>query len=148
MIEPARDHPSLKSNFNQTSASVRRKKNVATRPSPVSLRLTPEERAFLEREAAGRSLSEHIRERLFGENVAPRRTHRAAPVADRVALARVLSALGRSGIAKDLEALSWAIDDGTAVLMPDSEADFRQVCMDITAMRHDLVSALGLQPER
>lgn len=148
MTERALDRPSLTSNFKQQSARASRTKKVATRPSPVSLRLTHEERARLEKEAAGQSLSEHIRGRLFGHDVTPRRARGVVPVKDRVALARVLSALGRSGIAKDFEALSWAIDDGTAVLMPESEAAFRQACLDIAAMRRDLIAALGLQPEK
>lgn len=42
------------------------------RPSPLSVRLTDEERARLERDAGSMSLNAYIRERLFGEDVAPR----------------------------------------------------------------------------
>ena len=43
-------------------------------PLPFSLRLTFEERAELEKKAAGMALGAYIRERLLGEDAAPRRT--------------------------------------------------------------------------
>lgn len=70
----------------------KRKGKRSKRPTPVSLRLTVEERAQLEREAGGRSLSAHIRDCLFNGRAAPRKTKSAGSVKDHAALARVLSA--------------------------------------------------------
>jgi len=50
------------------------------KPTPFSLRLSFEERARLERDAAGMSLGAYIRERLFGEDAAPRKTRGKFPV--------------------------------------------------------------------
>ena len=71
--------------------------------SPVSLRLTAEERAVLEQAAAGQSISAFIRERVLGEQVRPRKARRQ-PVKDEEALAKVLGLLGQSRIAQNLKA--------------------------------------------
>ena len=49
---------------------------------PFSLRLSFQERAQLERDAAGKSLGAYIREELFGKNVTPRRAARKLPIKD------------------------------------------------------------------
>ncbi|MBK76767.1 MAG: hypothetical protein CME85_14960, partial [Henriciella sp.] len=61
------------------------------RPAPFSLRLTKAERARLERDAGSLSLNAYIRERLFGEDVSPRRRVKKAPVQDKQELAKVLA---------------------------------------------------------
>ena len=136
---------SPKSSFNGSSAPVRSRGNEKT-PSPLSLRLTKEERAVLEREAGSKPLSTYVRSRLFGDKAAPRRTRRQ-PIADHQALARVLSALGRSNLAQNFDALGWAVKDGTVRLNANGERALEQACADIAAMRRDLVSALGLKPK-
>ena len=115
------------------------------RPSPISLRLSDEERARLERDAAGMSVSAYIRERLFGEGAVPRKTRGKFPVKDHQALAKVLSALGRTNLARDLGKLEWAVDNGVMTMSNESERELRKACATITAMRADLVTALGLQ---
>ena len=40
-------------------------------PNPFSLRLTFDERATLEQDATGMALGAYVRERLFGDDVAP-----------------------------------------------------------------------------
>lgn len=113
--------------------------------APVSIRFTPEERAQIERDAGGKSLSRYIRERLFGSK-AKGRTVRA-PTKDHAALARVLSALGRSNLARECAALTKAAQDERVILDADSAAALRQACTDIAIMRQELVKALGLRPE-
>lgn len=136
--------PQLGTPFESAAKSKPRKPK---RPTPVSLRLTLDERARLEREADGRSLSDHIRERLFNGDAAPRKIRGLKPVKDRQALARVLSALGRSGLAEDFGTLAWALEDGQLCLSAESEHALRRACGQINAMRRDLVAALGLRPE-
>lgn len=75
-------------------------------PSPFSLRLSFEERAQLERDAAGLSLSAYVRERIFdGSKTTPRRRGKF-PVKDQKALASVLAMLGQSRLANNLNAPS------------------------------------------
>lgn len=115
------------------------------RPSPISLRLSDEERARLERDAAGMSVSAYIRERLFGEGAVPRKTRGKFPVKDHQALAKVLSALGRTNLARDLGQLEWAVDNGVMTISDEGERELRQACANVAAMRADLITALGLQ---
>lgn len=87
-------------------------------PPPFSLCLTFEERARLEREAAGMSLGAYIRERLFGESAAPpRRTRGKFPVKDQAALGRALALLGGSRLSQNLNQLSRAVDEMRAELL-------------------------------
>lgn len=115
------------------------------RPPILSLRLTSEERARLEREAAGMSLSAYARRRLFGS--ASGKSRKREPVKDHQALAKVLAALGRSSEVAALKSLLRACDDGGVVLSIETEATLRAACARIDAMRADLISALGLKPE-
>ncbi len=120
-----------------------RKKN--DRPVYVSLRVTPEEKARLQRDAAGLSISAYVRDRLFGAAVCSRMTKGKFPVKDHEALAKVLRALGRSGTAQNYQLLSLAVADGTLILDEESNLALRQVCADIAAIRRDLITALGLK---
>ncbi|MEM9814273.1 MAG: hypothetical protein AAF913_16575 [Pseudomonadota bacterium] len=121
----------------------------AAKPKPkplyVSLRVTADEKARLKKEAAGLSLSNYVRDRLFGSQAKPRRTRGKFPVEDHAALSKVLRALGQSGLARDFEALSSAERDGTLVLDAVSAQRLRRACADVAAMRRDLIKALGLQ---
>lgn len=115
------------------------------RPVYVSLRVTPEEKARLTRDAAGMSISAYVRERLFGEAARPRKTRGKFPVKDHEALAKVLRALGRSNLAQEFDALAWAVRDGSVHLDSESAQALRQACASISAMHRDLITALGLK---
>ncbi len=60
------------------------------KPTPFSLRLSKEEREQLERDAAGLSLGEYIRQRLFDESSPKRLTRGKFPVKDHVLLSQLL----------------------------------------------------------
>lgn len=126
----------LRTAFAPQAGHPRHKRKLA----PVSVRFTPEERAQIEHDAGEKSLSLHIRERLFGAK-AKRRKSLREPIKDHAALARVLSALGRSNLARDCEALANAAQDA------ENAAVLRQACTDIAIMRQELMKALGLRPE-
>ena len=115
------------------------------RPVYVSLRVSPEEKARLKCDAAGMSISAYVRERLFGDAARPRKTRGRFPVKDHEALARVLRALGRSNLAQDFDALSWAVRDGSLQLDDDSKRAFARACADVSAMHRELIAALGLK---
>ena len=93
-------------NFNRLAPPSTAKKPKETKLTPFSLRLTFEERAQLEQDAADMALGAYIRERLFGEDVAPRKTRGKAPVKDYEALGRVLGALGSSRLSSNLNQLA------------------------------------------
>ncbi|WP_088343733.1 MULTISPECIES: hypothetical protein [Rhodomicrobium] len=119
------------------------------RPPPFSLRLTPEERQQLERRAAGTSLGAYIRACLFGEGDAnpaiKRRTRSKFPVKDHKALAHVLSQLGASRLASNLNQLAKAVNTGSLPVSPETESDLQAACRDIRAIKHMLMTALGIQ---
>jgi len=114
-------------------------------PSPFSLRLTFEERAQLEQDAAGMALGAYVRERLFGDNVAPRKTRGKFPVKDHEALGRVLAALGASRVSNNLNQLAKAVNTGSLPATPETELDLVEACAAIQDMRRDLLSALMVQ---
>jgi hypothetical protein len=75
-------------------------------PPPFSLRLTYDERARQEAEAGGKPLGAYIRERLLGDDAAPRKRRGNSPIKIHEALARVLGALGRSRLCSNLNQLA------------------------------------------
>lgn len=148
MSPPTPNEPTiLRHVFAAEAVKPKSSKPKSKRPSPISLRLTEEERAQLEREAEGLSLSAYVRERLFGDDARPRKTRGKHPVKDHAALARVLSALGRSNLADDLSTLQWSVCDGSFVVGEACEDAIMQACDDVRAMRHDLMRALGIRSE-
>lgn len=109
-----------------------KKKSIGT----ISLRVSADERRRLERAAGGAPLSAYVRDRLFAPD-------KKSPSVDRVALAKVLAALGKTNLARDLSELSWAVEDGVIVLDDRSVAALRQACAGISEIRRCLKKALG-----
>lgn len=112
-------------------------KAASGRPATLTLRLSPEERARLERDAAGMPLSAYVRERVFGPDAKPRKIRGKAPIKDHVKLAGVLRRLGQLNLTQDF---------GCKDLPPEHYRDLQRACADIAAMRRDLLVALGMRP--
>jgi len=130
------------------SAKIPQRKATEQRPPVLSIRITPEERIRLEREAGGRSLSSFVRARLFEDGGRRRGPSSSRTViSDHKALARVLGAMGRSPAIGTLKGVLAACDEGAILLAPEAEAALRSACSHIHAMRLDLLKALGLRPE-
>ncbi|MBI1238297.1 MAG: hypothetical protein GC199_03035 [Alphaproteobacteria bacterium] len=115
-------------------------------PPPFSLRLTAAERARLENDAAGKSLGAYIRERLFGKDAAPRQSRDNHPVKDHEALGRVLGALGQSRLSSNLNQLAKAVNTGSLPVTPETEAELKEACGEVSALRDELLRALGKSP--
>lgn len=116
-------------------------------PPPFSLRLSYDERARLSAAAQGKPLGAYIREQLLGDEAAPRQRRGNNPVKDHEALGRVLGALGQSRLASNLNQLAKAVNTGSLPVTPETEADLKQACREISALRADLLRALGKVPE-
>lgn len=129
--------------FNEKAA---KKTGSARCTAPFSLRLTHEERARLLADAGRKSMGAYIRERLFGDEAAPRKRRGENPIQDHEALGRVLGVLGRSRLASNLNQLAKAAHTGSLPVTPETEADLRQACCEVSAMRADLLRALGKVP--
>ena len=133
----------LRHNFNEIAA---KKSGASKYPAPFSLRLTHEERARLIAEAGRKSMGVYIRERLFGDDAAPRKRKGNSPVRNQEALGRVLGALGRSRLSSNLNQLAKAVNTGSLPVTPETEADIKKACRDVAEMRADLLRALGKSP--
>lgn len=112
-------------------------------PAPFSLRLTFEERAKLETAANGVPLGAYIKAKLFDGDLQQVRRRNTRPVADHAALGRVLSALGKSRVSSNLNQLARAVNTGTLPVHSETESEIREACREITAMRSELMQALG-----
>lgn len=119
---------------------------TADYPSPFSLRLTYEERARLDAERGDKSLAAYIREPLFGIDAAPRRKRGNSPVQDKEALGRMAGALGQSRLSQNMNQLAKAVNTGSLPVTPETEAEIKEACRDISEMRAALLAALGKAP--
>jgi len=113
---------------------------------PFSLRLTFEERAKLEKQAAGMPLGAYIRKQVFGKDATPRKTRGKHPVKDHVALGRVLGALGQSRLSSNVNQLARAVNTGSLPVTPDTEQSIIEACEAIEEIRIELLRALGTEP--
>lgn len=112
-------------------------------PAPFSLRLSFDERATLERAAAGIPLGAYIRKKLFDSDLTPRRTRGQHPVKDHTALAHVLGALGSSRLPSNLNQIAKAAHIGALPVAPELETELQEACLQIREIRTDLLRALG-----
>jgi len=126
------------------ASSVKIKPDQKKSNSPVSIRFSDDERALLKQRAGSESLSAYIRHQALDGDVTPRKTRGRAPIRDHEALARVLSALGRSELHKTLNFIISLSEIGALFFDEKEQESLRIACADIAAMRSDLVVALGL----
>lgn len=112
---------------------------------PFSIRLTQKEHTELKRAAAGMSMADYARSRLFGENRKPRQTRGKFPVKDHEALGRVLGRLGSIELGRSFMNLSEAAKTGCLEIGPDLDDDIRHACGLVREIRNDLMIALGVR---
>ncbi|MEM9623509.1 MAG: hypothetical protein AAF993_17820 [Pseudomonadota bacterium] len=112
---------------------------------PFSMRLSAEERAFLDKRAGGRPWAAYIRECVFGEQATRRRAVRRPRIEDQQ-LAGVLSELGASRLASNVNQLAKSANMGTIDVSDDVEQQLEDAAAAILAMRDALFVALGLKP--
>lgn len=133
--------------FNKITATpVSDKAGKAKYPPPFSIRFTFEERARLDADRGSQPLSAHIREKLFGDDVTPRKRPGNSPVGDSEALGRVLGALGASRLSSNLNQLAKAVNTGSLPVSPEVEAELMEACQEVHELRADLLRALGKMP--
>jgi len=89
------------------------------------------------------ALGTYMRMRLLGRDARGLNLRAVAKVQDRKALARVLAQLGASRLANNVNQLARAANTGTLPVTPETEAELRRACINIQAMRADLMTALG-----
>lgn len=111
------------------------------------MRLTAEERAYLEQLAGNRSLSAYIRGRLLGDHAEKRRDLRKPKLEDQQ-FAALLAALGESRMSSNLNQLAKHANMGTLDASQDVEQQLQEACEAVLAMRDALIMALNLAAGR
>lgn len=126
-----------------------RKKNKTT--TVVSLRVTDDEKLYLQTMAGHLALGNFIRQQLLDNYVANRPTKhlkkKRAPKLSHVEVARILGMLGNSELARSMLALSLAAQAGELAMSPAIEEKIDGACDDIAEMRDLLIIALGVKPQ-
>ena len=111
--------------------------------SPVTLRLTPEERTKLEELAAGMTMSAYIRACVFGEETRRRKWRPKDVVADKRAAADALALLGQSRIANNLNQLAYHANIGSLDVGETETAQIKEAHACVLSIRSLLVKAPG-----
>ena len=112
-------------------------------PSPLTLRLTVDERAKLEELAAGMTLSAYVRACVFAEETKRRKRRPNDVVEDKKAVAEVLALLGQSRIASNLNQLAHHANLGILIVGDEEKAQIAEANAHLQAIRGLLVQALG-----
>ncbi|MDX8353999.1 plasmid mobilization relaxosome protein MobC [Cognatiyoonia sp. IB215182] len=126
--------PKVKPVFAKASSGKRR-----TTLSPLTLRLTPEERTRLEELAAGMTLSAYVRACVFAENA----SRPKSPVQDKKTVAEALALLGQSRIASNLNQLAYHANIGALMVGEAEKAQIAEANAHLAAIRTLLLEGLG-----
>ncbi|UWQ64146.1 hypothetical protein K3723_07615 [Leisingera caerulea] len=126
-------------------SGARKKPAKRTSISPVTLRLTPDERKRLEELAAGMTLSAYIRACVFAQEEKRRKARPRSIVADKEAAAEALALLGQSRIASNLNQLAYHANIGALLVGESEKAQIAQAYAHVLSIRSLLMRALGKQ---
>ncbi|MEP2471759.1 hypothetical protein [Roseobacter sp.] len=128
--------------FNDVAAAVVTTDKRRDR-SPLTLRLTAEERKRLEELAAGMTLSAYVRACVFGAEAAKRKRRPKDAVEDKKAAAEALALLGQSRMASNLNQLAYHANVGALIVGEQEKEDIAEANAHLLAIRTLLVKALG-----
>ena len=140
------------SNVQAFEKASRKLKNKRKRPPPVSVRLSEEEYARLQRDAGTLSMAAYIRLKVFEkEETAPRRKpytrKQPSPSSELKVLGHMLGGLGKSEIASNLDDLAKAARIGALPVSTETEREIQAACLAIQDIRLHLISALGIKAQ-
>lgn len=127
-----------------SSPETKKAKSKAKYPPPFSLRLSTEERAYLEELAGNQPLSTYIRSVLLGERARKRKTLRK-PQIDEQKIAEVLAALGNAHLSSNLNQLAKHANMGTLDVSKNTEQQLDYAYQAVITMRDTLLLALGMK---
>lgn len=115
----------------------------------LTLRLTLEEYATLQRLAGKLSLSEFSRKRIlgseYGRSYKPVSKPVALPSEQKRLLAQILGVLGKSHVFGSLKTLADAVRLGALPVTQETEAAIQKACHAIVWIKSTLMSALGIK---
>ena len=116
------------------------------KPLYVTLRVTAEEKEKLRTDAGNLSISDHVRSRLFGDDVKPRKARGKHVIKDKQSLALILRTIGGAPFSNRMHRLLLAHEENRLGLDRELADELRAMAWDIATMRNALVKALGLKP--
>jgi hypothetical protein len=118
--------------------------DAAANQPPLSIRLSPAERADLEARAGDVPVSSYAKSLLFAVTARPARLSPRNPTLDHQIIGQLLGALGRAEIAPHLRELAEAARSGSLPLDEITTAQLHEACHDVALMRAELMRALGV----
>lgn len=119
----------------------------AKRAAPLSIRLSDEERAAVERKAGRMPLGAYIKSVVLGDDAPKYRKRQTMPEADQRLLAEILARLGATRTANNLNQIAKHLNLGTLVIDDQLEADLKVAIVEIAWIRATLMQALGKREE-
>lgn len=124
-------------------------KRKTEKPTPFSLRLSEEERLYLDKASGSMPLGAYIRSKILNEET-PRKAYRKPKklIKDRLELAKVQAMLGSSRLSNNLNQLAKAMSSGSLPANTETYEALLQACADVAYMRNTLMKALGLRPPK
>ena len=128
------------------AASARQPAKRRSSISPVTLRLTPDERRKLEELADGMTLSAYIRACVFAKEERRRKRRPKSAIEDKKAIAEALALLGQSRIASNLNQLAYHANIGVLIAGDEEKAQIAEANAHLSAIRALLMQALGKSP--
>ena len=118
---------------------------------PLSFRVNAKEKARIKSFADKRkqSVSQYVRAMaLSGGNDPAHPPNQETDPAFKIEMAaKILGALGKSGALANLSTLADAAQAGALPVSEELEAELRDACALVLAIRNDLVRALGIKPQ-
>lgn len=122
----------------------KRKKRMA----PLSIRLSPDERARLEALAGKQPIGAFVKSRLFAanDNIPPQPNSRPI-VNERVGFAKMLSMLAQMDVFLTLKELLKTVSNGHVQLKHGTESALNAAFRDLGEVRRLLIKALGIKAE-
>ena len=125
------------------AAARRPAKAKRQQTSPLTLRITVDERARLEELAAGMTLSAYVRACVFGAETTKRKKRPKTVIEDKKAAAEALALLGQSRIASNLNQLAYHANLGVLEMASQERENIAEATAHLLAIRALLVTALG-----
>lgn len=117
----------------------------------LSVPLSPEQRAELERRAGKNPLSTYARACLFPANdntpVRADRSRGTSPVKDHTALAAVLAKIGQAELTDSLRQIALLARFGALPITPETEAAIQKACREVAEIKALLMKALGVKEQ-
>ncbi len=125
----------------QTATGLSPKKRRAL--SPLTLRLTREERDRLDKVAAGMTLSAYVRACVFVDDAKLRKTRPKDIAEENKAASEALALLGQSRIASNLNQLAYHANIGGLSIGEVEKTQIAEANAHLAAIRALLIEALG-----